>query len=405
MSGHDIAVTGIGMVTPAGIGTAATWAHLLTGRPTAASDPLLAGLAVDFSCQVPGFDAVARLGLRTSYRLDRFAQMALVAAREAVTDAALEPEQWDGQRVGVVIGVGTTSMEHYETQADKIAAGRSQDVSPLLLPRSIPNMAAAEIGLDLRARGPNLAVSTACASGATALGVARDLLRSGSCDIVLAGGAESGRSRTGAVCFHRMGALSCRTAQPQHASRPFDADRDGFVLGEAAAVLVLERPEDARARSAPSRAFLAGYGASCDAHSPTAPDPGGLGAAQAIRTALRDARLDPGDIHHVNAHGTSTPLGDLAEYKALREVFHRPPPVTALKSILGHCMGAAGAVEAACTVLSLQQQTIPPTANCDSPDVDLDIVTKAPRPTPMAAAISNSFGFGGQNAALVFRTG
>ncbi len=264
-------------------------------------------------------------------------------------------------------------------------------------------MSAAEIGLDTGARGPNFTVSTACASGATAIGTARDLLRAGTCDIVLAGGAESVRHPIPAACFHRMGALSQRTEDPARASRPFDSTRDGFVLSEGAAVLVLERSEHARARGVRSRAHLAGYAATCDAHHYAAPHPQGRGAAEALTAALADAALEPADIGHINAHGTATRLNDLAEAHALNTVFATPPPVTSIKGAIGHAIGAAGAIEAAVTVLTLQHGLIPPTANHEDTalDIDLDIVAKAPRTTRAGAAVSTSYGFGGQNAALV----
>ncbi|MFI1434403.1 beta-ketoacyl-[acyl-carrier-protein] synthase family protein [Streptomyces lydicus] len=405
MSAREVAVTGLGLVTPAGVGVAATWHGLLSGESPAARDPALDGLPVDFCCRVPGFDAAERLGRRLSWRLDRCAAMALVAAREAVADAGLGTDRWDPLRVGVVLGVGTASMERYEEEFAKLTSGRATEISPLAIPRSVPNMVAGEVGMDLRVRGPNLTVSTACASGATALGTARQLLLADACDVVVAGGSESLCSRIPAACFHQMGALSRRGDDPAGASRPFDADRDGFVLAEGAGMLVLERAEHARARGARVRSYLAGYGASCDAYHFTAPHPEGRGAAEALSAALGEAGLEPGDIGHVNAHGTSTVLNDRAEALALRQVFRRPPPVTAVKGALGHAAGGAGAIEAACTVLTLQEQVVPPTANlrCLDPDIELDVVSKVPRPVRMAAAVSNAFGFGGQNAVLVFR--
>ncbi|MFF8314486.1 beta-ketoacyl-[acyl-carrier-protein] synthase family protein [Streptomyces lydicus] len=405
MSAREVAVTGLGLVTPAGVGAAATWHGLLSGESPAARDPALDGLPVDFCCRVPGFDAAERLGRRLSWRLDRCAAMALVAAREAVADAGLGTDRWDPLRVGVVLGVGTASMERYEEEFAKLAGGRATEISPLAIPRSVPNMVAGEVGMDLRVRGPNLAVSTACASGATALGTARQLLLADACDVVVAGGSESLCSRIPAACFHQMGALSRRGDDPAGASRPFDADRDGFVLAEGAGMLVLERAAHARGRGARVRSYLAGYGASCDAYHFTAPHPEGRGAAEALSAALGDAGLEPGDIGHINAHGTSTVLNDRAEALALRQVFRRPPPVTAVKGALGHAAGGAGAIEAACTVLALQEQVVPPTANlrCLDPDIELDVVSKVPRPVRMAAAVSNAFGFGGQNAVLVFR--
>jgi 3-oxoacyl-[acyl-carrier-protein] synthase II len=398
-----VAVTGLGLVTAAGIGAPATWDHFLTGAPTARRDPLLAGLPVDFSCQVGELDAADRLGPRLSRRLDRFAQMALIAAREAVADAALDPRGWDADRVGVVLGVSSNGIDTYPGEYARLADGRPERVSPMMMPRSIPNMVAAEVSMDLGARGPSLTVNTACSSGTTALGVACDLLRSRTCDIVISGGTDSQRNPMTATAFAQLRALSQRGHDPAGASRPFDADRDGFVLGEGSGILVLERVEDVRARAGRPRVHLAGHGSSCDAHHVTAPDPDGAGLARAIRTALADAGLAPGDIDHVNAHGTSTPLNDRAEALALRRVFPCPPPVTANKSIIGHSLGAAGGIEAALTALSIEHRLIPPTANLDriDPDIDLDVVTKVPRSAVIRAAVSTSSGFGGQNAVIV----
>ncbi|MFT2016205.1 beta-ketoacyl-[acyl-carrier-protein] synthase family protein [Streptomyces sp. 796.1] len=403
----DIAVTGLGVLSPAGLTPDANWAGLCRGRSLAAYDAELAGLPVDFCCRVPDFDARAELGERWARRTDRFSQFALVAARRAVADAGLDPQTWQGERVGVVLGVGSNSLTSYPAEFAQLHDGRPDRVSPLALPRSVPNMAAGEVAMDLGACGPGFTTASACASGTTALGVARDLLRSGACDVVLAGGSESGCCRMSATCFARLRALSRRCAEPELASRPFDAERDGFVLGEGAAVLVMERYATARARRARVRALLRGYGATSDAHHPIAPLPDGSGAARAIRAALRDAGCAPRDIGQVNAHGTSTRLNDAAEAVALTRVFDQgPPPVTAPKSVIGHALGAAGALEAAFTILSLEHQTIPPTANFGHQDGDhkLDVVSGSPRRTPMSAAISCSFGFGGHNAVLVFTT-
>ncbi|MGW2486515.1 beta-ketoacyl-[acyl-carrier-protein] synthase family protein [Streptomyces sp. NPDC001606] len=401
----EIAVTGLGLVTPAGHTAEDNWAALCRGRSLAAPDPELAGLAVDFSCQVPGFDAAAELGRPLARRVDRFIQFALVAARRAVADAGLgtSTDGGLGDRVGVVLGVGSNCLSTYVTEFGHLGAGRPERVSPLALPRSVPSMAAGEVAIDLGARGPNFTTASACASGTTALGVARDLLRSGTCDIVLAGGSESARSRMTATCFARMRALSRRREEPELASRPFDARRDGFVLGEGAAVLVLERAADARARHARPLALLRGYGAGADAHHPVAPHPDGDGAVRAVTAALRDAGCGPGDIVHVNAHGTGTPLNDAAEAAALTRVFgDAMPAVTAAKGVIGHALGAAGAIQAAYTVLALRHGLVPPVANFEGQDGDhkLDIVAGRPRPAT-GAGLSCSFGFGGQNAVLL----
>ncbi|MEU8132113.1 beta-ketoacyl-[acyl-carrier-protein] synthase family protein [Streptodolium elevatio] len=406
MKVRDVVVTGIGLVTPAGIGVDATWNGLLAGTPTARRDPELAGLPTDFSCRVPDFDAARLLGGVLAARLERFAAMAVVAAREAVAYAGLDPSTCQNERVGVVAGTATASLSPVGDVCAKMERGQHHLVSPRFLPRTIPNMSAAEIGLDLGARGPNLVTSTACASGATAIGTALAMLRTGMCDVIVAGGAESMCSPVPCAAFGQMRALSRRTYDPAGASRPFDADRDGFVLAEGAGMLVLEHADHARARGAVPLAVLAGYGASCDAHHPTAPHPEGAGAAQALHAAIADAGLSAPDIAHVNAHGTGTRLNDAAEFRALKAVFERPPVVTANKGALGHTIGAAGAVEAAASVLSLRHQVVPPTANLErqDPDIDLDVVTKVPRGLRMDAVATTSFGFGGQNAVLVFTT-
>ncbi|WP_370418379.1 beta-ketoacyl synthase [Streptomyces sp. QH1-20] len=403
MTQPDIAITGLGLVTPAGNTTEANWETLCRGKSVATTDPLLEGLPVDFSCRVTDFEAETELG-RLAQRLDPFSRFAVVAARQAVAAAGLEPATWRGERVGVVLGVGSTSLNTYETVFQHLHTGQPERVSPLTLPRSLPNMAAGEVALDLGAQGPNFTVSTACASGATAIGVARDLLRSGACDIVLTGGTEGARNRVSAACFARMRALSRRRDQPALASRPFDTARDGFVLGEGAAVLVLERLPAARARRAPVQALLRGYGASADAHHPISPHPEGRGVLQAIAAALKDGGCRPDDIGHINAHGTSTPRNDALEAAALSRVFgDSAPPVTAPKGVIGHSLGAAGAIEAAYTVLALRHQTVPPVANFQNQDPDhkLDIVAGEPRPISADTALSFSFGFGGQNAVLL----
>jgi 3-oxoacyl-[acyl-carrier-protein] synthase II len=276
-------------------------------------------------------------------------------------------------------------------------------VSAMFIPMLVPNMVAGQLAIEFGARGPNLVTATACASGATAIGFARDLLRSRACDIVLTGGTEAGVTPLSIAGFAQMGALSSRCDDPESASRPFDVDRDGFVAAEAAGVLVLERPEDARARGARMRAQIIGYGASADAFHVTAPDPEGAGAELAIRAALTDAGVGPSEVQHVNAHGTSTPLNDIAEARVLRRVLGDSAVVTSTKGVTGHALGAAGAIEAAYTVLAIEHGVIPPTANLDSqdPEITLDIVVKSPREQRLEVAMSDSFGFGGQNAVLL----
>jgi 3-oxoacyl-[acyl-carrier-protein] synthase II len=399
-----VVVTGIGLVTPAGVGTEPTWRAVCAGTSTATRDPGLAGLPVDFSCRVPEYDARALLGRRATLHYDRFVQLALIAAQEAIADAGLDPAAWDGRRVGVVIGCGLGGVSTWETQHRQLLDHGPETVSSLLIPMLVPNMLAGHMGIRFRATGPNLVTATACASGATAIGVARDLLRQGVCDIVLAGGAEAPVVPLIVTGFAQMRALSNRGQAPETASRPFDVDRDGFVIGEGSGVLVLERAEHAEARGARVRARLAGYGASADAYHMTAPDPEGTGVEQAVRTALIDAGAGPAEVDHVNAHGTSTPLNDLAEAGVLARMFGDGPAVTSTKGVLGHSLGAAGAIEAALTVLAIENQLVPPTANLESqdPDIEIDVVAKEARRRRVELALSNSFGFGGQNVVLAF---
>lgn len=397
-----VAVTGIGLVTPAGIGVETNWETVCAGFGTGARDPALDTLPVRISCRVPDFDAEALLGGRAAHRLDRATGFAVIAAREAVADADLAPHSWSDARVGVVIGTGHGGCESLEREHRILLEDGPDEVSPLLHPRHLPNMAAGTIAMDCGARGPNLAVSTACASGATAIGTARDLLLLGRCDVVITGACEAPITPLTITGFARLGALSSRPCRPEHASRPFDVDRDGFVAAEGAAVLVLERTSHAVARGARVRAHVAGYGASADAHHPTAPHPQGRGLAAAIDDALRDADARPSDVIHVNAHGTSTLANDRVEATVLARAYTNAPIVTSTKGVTGHLLGAAGAVEAAYTVLAVQYALVPPTANLDrlDPHVQVHIATRR-TPTKITLATTHSMGFGGQNAVLV----
>ncbi|MFF0701578.1 beta-ketoacyl-[acyl-carrier-protein] synthase family protein [Streptomyces tendae] len=404
MTDPSLAVTGLGLVTAAGLGVDATWEGVLRGRSAGAKDERLARLPVDIACAVPGLQPARHVDRRSVLIHDRFVQLAIVAAREAVADAGLDPLTWDGARVGVVVGCGLGGVTTWETQHRRLLERGPEAVSALLVPMLVPNMAAGHLAMDLRALGPNLVTATACASGGTALGTAARLLRDGTCDIVVAGGTEAGVSPLMVTGFAQMGALSRRVDDPAAASRPFDADRDGFVIGEGSGMLVLERAADAEARGATVRARLVGHGASADAHHVTAPDPEGAGALRAMEAALAQAGVTGRDIDHVNAHGTSTPLNDAVEAAVLGRLVGDRATVTSAKGVLGHTLGAAGAIEAALTVLSIERSTVPPTANLRrrDPAVDLDVVADAPREQKVELAMSNSFGFGGQNAVLVF---
>ncbi|GAA4815713.1 beta-ketoacyl-[acyl-carrier-protein] synthase family protein [Streptomyces ziwulingensis] len=401
MNRPGIAVTGMGLLTCAGDADA-TWAAVCRGESLATRVPQLRGAKVDFACQVQVDDLDDRVG-RKVWRMGRFAKLAVLAARDAVRDAGLDPGAWDGSRVSVVIGCGIGGSDAFQRQSDVFARQGAEHVSPLTIPLVISNMAVGEVAIDLKAQGPSLATSTACASGASALALARDLLAAGTCDIAVVGGTEAAVTPLVVAGFYRMGALSTRGHDVTGASRPFAADRDGFVMGEGAGVLVLERAADARARGARVHALLAGCAGSTDAHHPTAPPPGSPGAEAALRQAARDAGVRPADIDHVNAHGTSTPLNDRAEAAVIARTLPHRPSVTSAKGVLGHTLGAAGAIEAVLTIQTLTHQTVPPTANLGAgPAFDIDCVTRRPRLQRVEVAVSHSFGFGGHNVVLVF---
>ncbi|MGQ4441469.1 beta-ketoacyl-[acyl-carrier-protein] synthase family protein, partial [Streptomyces violaceoruber] len=329
---------------------------------------------------------------------------AVAAARDAVADASLTDSSFDPARAAVVLGSGIGGQRVWQEQFLRMADGGPDAVDALTVPKALDDSATAAVARDLGLHGPSLTVSSACASGTTALGVALDLLRAGRCDVVLAGGTEAAVTPLVSTAFDRLKALSRRQEEPDRASRPFDKQRDGFVMGEGAAVLVLERDDDARARGRRGYARLLGYGASSDAHHLTAPDPGGHGARLALRQALADAGVDSSEVTLVNAHATGTGQGDTVEARLIESLFGTRVAVTSTKGVTGHMLGAAGAVEAAFTALSIDQGLIPPTANFENWDPNLpalDIVHGASRPAPVSVAVSNSFGFGGQNAVVV----
>ncbi len=406
---YAAAVTGLGLLTAAGIGTEASWREVTRANsPSGVRQPAeLRGLPNDFMYLIDGLDVEAALDAATLRQTDRFSQLAVLAAREAVADAGLDPPTWDGDRVAVVIGTANGGLPAYDEQHTTLLERGPGRVSPALAVLTTGNNAAASVCRDLGARGPSLSVNTTCASGTDATGIARQLLRAGMCDIAIAGGAESACSRLLVASLCKMKGLSTRREDPAAACRPFDADRNGFVMGEGAGLLVLERPEHARARNARVRARLVGYGTSNDAYAPVAPHPEGAGAERALRAALADADVHADDIGHVNAHGTSTVLNDLIEGTMLRRVLGEHPLVTSTKAMTGHTLGAAGGIETAFTVLALQHQLVPPTANLESPDPDIpvEVVHKEARPARLDCAVKTSLGFGGHNAALVISRG
>ncbi len=403
----SIVVTGLGATTPVGGDVATTWTALLDGRSgvVALTSDWAAELSVRIAAPaaVDPMDVLDRVEAR---RMDRCGQLAMVAAREAWAHAGAPA--MDGDRLGVVVasGIGglTTTFASYDVLKDK----GPRRVSPLAIPMLMPNSAAGYVGIELGARAGIHTPVSACASGNEAIAYGVDMIRSGRADIVVAGGTEAAILALPMAAFASMKAMSARNDDPERASRPYDVDRDGFVLGEGAGIVVLERAEHAVARGATVYATMAGAGYSADAHHITQPDPQGRGAEAAMRRALEDASLAPADITHINAHATSTPQGDLAEAGAIRKVFGSATDdlcVSGTKSMTGHLLGAAGAVETIATILALRDRLAPPTINLDSldPGVDLDVVGDEPRKLPAGdlAALNNSFGFGGHNVSLV----
>lgn len=404
--GRTVAVTGIGVVSPAGCDLESFWSFVVAGKSAARRierfDP--EGLRVNFGAEVREWTPTDFLTPKECRRLDRFAQFGVGAAELAVADAGITGV--DPHRGAVIAGCGFGGAESLDALGASGQLGRPEIRSrPTLLPRTMLNAASAVIGMSLGWRGPNLTLSTVCAAGAHAIGEGVRLLREGSADVVVAGGTDAAITPFAVNGFEALGALSTRSADPESASRPFDRDRDGFVLGEGAAFLVLEREEDAKARGVRAYALVVGYGRNADAHHLVMPEPNGSGARACMEQALVDADVSAEDVVHVNAHGTSTPLNDAAESTAIMAALkQRPVPVTSLKGAIGHLMGAAGAVEAAAACLTLAHGEIPPVANTDvvDPDIEVDVVTGVSRPIRAGAVISNSFAFGGQNASLVF---
>ena len=400
-----VAVTGVGVKTPVGTHVKQLMDGLLDARSTAATveEFVELGLPVTFACQVPEFDAGAYCSVRELRQLERTALLAIAAAADAVGDARLDTLA-DPRRVGVSVGVGAGGLTATERLITEYH-GRPEKVPAFTVPKIMGSAAAARIGLRLGAHGSALTYATACASGATAIGEAMQKIRSGELDVIVAGGVESTVSPVVVSAFARMGAMSRRNDDPASACKPFDAERDGFVMGEGAAFLVLERWEHAEARGAAIIGEVLGYGSNSDAHHIVAPREDGSHAADCMRLALADAGLTPADIGHINAHGTSTVHNDMAEARAIADCFGDDcPPVTASKGVLGHSLGAAGAVEAVAALLASANRTVPPVANFRSGDADLgmiDIVSGAAREIRPLPTLSNSFGFGGHNVSLV----
>ena len=403
-----VVITGMGVITALGQSPDALWESVLAGRMATRritrfdADGFLSRIA----SEVDDFEPEAWMDRKDARRLDRAIQFSVAAVRQALDQAQLQPEGEDADEVGVVVGTGVGGLTSIDQAAATLAAGGPMRVSPLTAVNMLPDMSSGQVAIEFGLRGPNMCVISACATGSNVIGEAAEIIRRGDATAMVAAGTEAPITPLGLAAFHRTGSLSTRNDEPERASRPFDAGRDGFVVAEGAGAVVLERLDLARARGAVPLAELVGYGTTADAYHVSAPDAEGRGAARAMERALAKAGLTPDDLDYINAHGTSTPLNDrsetLAIKRALGEVAYRLP-ISSSKSMLGHLLGAAGVVEAIICVQTIANGIIPPTINYETPDpeCDLDYVPNTPRPARVRTAMSNSFGFGGHNATLV----
>jgi 3-oxoacyl-[acyl-carrier-protein] synthase II len=405
-----VVVTGLGAVTPVGLNVSQTWDALLAGKSGVATvtavDP--AQYPCKVAAEVKGYDPLATIEAKAAKRMARFVQFALTSSMEALADGRLELDDVDRNRFAVIIGVGIGDINLIEEAAVKFAERGLKGISPFFIPQVIADMAAGQVSISLGLRGPNFCTTTACASATHAIGEALDHIRAGRADAALAGGTEAAIGNMGFGGFCAARALTTRDCPPEEASRPFDALRDGFIMGEGCGIVLLEELEHAEARGAKIYCELAGYGLTGDGYHLTAPAPGGEGAARAMAMALADADLAPTDIDYINAHGTSTELNDKFETMAIKTVFGdhtRSLAVSSTKSMIGHGLGAAGGMEAVATVKSIEEGIVHRTANLTHPDpeCDLDFVPEGSRNLEVGAALSNSFGFGGHNAVICFK--
>jgi 3-oxoacyl-[acyl-carrier-protein] synthase II len=400
----------VGLVSPLGIGTEETWQGLVAGRSGAGPITLFDASrhATRFACEVKGFDPLAWLEKKDVKKVDRFIQFAIAASDIALKDAAFTVAPSEAGRVGVIIGSGIGGFATIEREHEALLKGGPRRISPFFIPAAIVNLAAGWVSIRTGAKGPNSATCTACASGSHALGDSFRLIQRGDADVMIAGGSEAAITPLGVGGFCSMRALSTRNDAPEKASRPFDKDRDGFVIGEGSGILLLEELEHARRRGSTVYAELVGYGLSGDAYHISAPREDGDGAIRVMRATLEDAGVPPEAVDYINVHGTSTPLGDAVETVATKAVFGehaRRIALSSTKSMTGHLLGASGGLEAGITALALRDQVLPPTINHDNPDpeCDLDCVPNQARKAEVRYAISNSFGFGGTNGALLFK--
>jgi 3-oxoacyl-[acyl-carrier-protein] synthase II len=404
-------ITGLGAVTPIGNSPAEFWQSLLAGR--CGIGPITHFDASRHDCriagEVKGFDPLDYLDRKDVKRTDRFVHLAMAATRQALEDADFRITALNAEQVGVILGTGIGGIRVLEEQQTIYLQKGPDRCSPFMVPMMIANMAAGHLAIHFGAKGPNSCTVTACASGSNAIGDAFRLIQRGEVQAAITGGTEAAVTPLSMAGFSAMKALSTRNDTPEQACRPFDRDRDGFVMGEGAGILVLEELEHARARGAKIYAEIVGYGLTCDAHHMTNPAPGGEGAARAMRLALKDAGLQPGDVQHINAHATSTPLGDIAEVQAIKSVFGEHAPrlaISATKSMTGHLLGGAGGIATVATALAIHHGWVPPTLNLDNPDPEcegLDFVPHKGRQMAVEAALVNAFGFGGHNVTLALR--
>ena len=410
MSRRRVVVTGVGLVSPLGIGTGATWDALCAGRsgigPITHFDS--EGFAARIAGEVRNFDPLEFISRKDVRKMDVFIQYAMAASTFALRDAGIDLDRPLGPRAGVFIASGIGGFTTIEREHRALLKGGPRKISPFFIPSAIINLAAGQVSIRFGARGPNSATCTACSASAHAIGDASEVVRRNSADVMIAGGSEASITPMGVGGFAAMRALSTRNDEPQRASRPFDKDRDGFVVGEGSGVVVLEELEHARARGVPIYAELVGYGMSADAHHMTAPAEDGDGALRVMRAAIDEAGVDPSVVDYVNAHGTSTTYNDKIETLAIKKCFGehaRSLAISSTKSMTGHLLGASGGLEAGITALAVREQQLPPTINLENPDpdCDLDYVPNRKRAAEVNYALSNSFGFGGTNASLLFK--
>jgi len=405
---HRVVITGIGMCTPLGLDTASTWNSLIRGQSGIGRithfDPT--GFVTTIAGEVKGFEATNFMSPKDARRMDRFSQLAVAASREALSQSRLTIDSSNAETIGVIIGSGMGGISTHFQQTQTLLAEGPSRISPLTFPLLTPDMAAGQVSIVFGAKGPNFCVSSACASGADSIGIAFEKIQAGNCSVVIAGGAEACITPIAIAGFNALKALSKRNDTPEGASRPFDASRDGFVMSEGAAILILEKEEFARERGAKIIAEVVSYGACVDAHHITQPSENGEGSARSMRLALSKAGLQPNQINYINAHGTSTVLNDAIETQAIKSVFGEYAhslAISSTKSMTGHMIGAAGAAEAAFCALAISNGILPPTINLENHDdnCDLDYIPNKARPQRINYAMSNSFGFGGHNSILI----